>query len=475
MKKHVLLGLALAIASVAGTASADTFRAVPSVPASLRSAAVPNQPGQISVPTPISSPPATPQALSFQQLIALWQGAGSAYQIPWEVLASINKVESNFGRNMGPSSAGAVGWMQFMPSTWDRWGVDASGDGVADPWNPQDAIYAASRYLAASGGAQDISRAVLSYNHAQWYVDEVLQLAHTFGSGGLDTTFKLDRLQVSLDGARKQVARANRELVAALQAQRARSKQERFRRARVDGARLLSQRLELEKTATQVGVREHAAEAKVSRLRAALQRATDALAQASTQVQSTGTTPATGSLFASAVSNDSGYVFPVGGGPSIVSVSHHHHDYPAADIAAPDGSPLYSLADSVVLRAWAQPDPACGIGLTLRASDGQEWTYCHLSYLEPAVVQGAVLKAGQSVGLVGHTGDATGPHLHLQLDPATHYPQLEPWFQRFAGTAFRWQDAPTPQPGATAGGSAPVFAEVLNGNRASAAVIRFTR
>ena len=76
--------------------------------------------------------------------------------MPWNVLAAINKIESNFGRNMGPSSAGAIGWMQFMPSTWVRWGMDANGDGVADPWNPDDAIYAAARYLAASGGASDI-------------------------------------------------------------------------------------------------------------------------------------------------------------------------------------------------------------------------------------------------------------------------------------------------------------------------------
>src|SRR5947208_10231848 len=207
---------------------------VPSVPANLPSAAVPNQPGEISVPTPISTPPSVSQSLSFQQLVALWQGAGSAYGIPWEVLASINKIESNFGRNMGPSSAGAVGWMQFMPSTWDRWGLDASGDGVSDPWNPQDAIYAAARYLAAAGGTQDIARGVLAYNHAQWYVDEVLQLAHTFGSGGLDTTFKLDRLQVTLDGARELVAKANRELVAALRAQQALSKRERLWRSRVD-------------------------------------------------------------------------------------------------------------------------------------------------------------------------------------------------------------------------------------------------
>jgi murein DD-endopeptidase MepM/ murein hydrolase activator NlpD len=473
--KRILVGLALAVVSVAGTASADTFRLLPSAPTSLPSASVPNQPGQVSIPEPISSPPAVPQSLNFQQLVALWQGAGSAYGIPWEVLASINKVESNFGRNMGPSSAGAVGWMQFMPSTWDRWGVDANGDGVADPWNPEDAIYAAARYLAASGGAQDISRAVLSYNHAQWYVDEVLQLARTFGSGGVDTTFKLDRLQVSLDSARKDVAAANRQLIAALRVQRELAKREGRWQAKAEHAQLLSRQLDLQKTATLVGVREHAAAVRVAQLRARLSQATDALTQARTQAQNTTTMPSAGALFATPVTNDSGYVFPVGGGPAVVSVSHHHHDYPAADIAAPEGSPLYALADSVVLRSWAQPDPTCGIGLTLRASDGQEWTYCHLSYLDPQVVQGAVLSAGQSVGLVGSTGDATGPHLHLQLDPATQYPQLEPWFQRFAGTAFRWQDAPTPEPGAVASGTTPVFAQVPSRAPTSAGVIRFTR
>jgi murein DD-endopeptidase MepM/ murein hydrolase activator NlpD len=196
-----------------------------------------------------------------------------------------------------------------------------------------------------------------------------------------------------------------------------------------------------------------------------------ALTQAQTQAQAVTTAPATGTLFGSPVSNDSGYVFPVGGGPALVSVSHHHHDYPAADIAAPEGSPVYALADSIVVRSWTQPDPACGIGLTLRASDNQEWTYCHLSYLDPQVLAGAVLSAGQSVGLVGHTGDATGPHLHLQLDPATQYPQLEQWFQRFAGLAFRWQDAPTPQRSS----HGPVFAEVPSGTPAAGGVIKFTR
>ena len=100
------------------------------------------------------------------------------------MLASINKIESNFGQNMGPSSAGAVGWMQFMPSTWLRWGVDADGDGIADPWNPTDAVFAAARYLAAAGGQTDISRAIFAYNHADWYVREVLDLARVYGQGG---------------------------------------------------------------------------------------------------------------------------------------------------------------------------------------------------------------------------------------------------------------------------------------------------
>ena len=70
-----------------------------------------------------------------------------------------------------------------------------------------------------------------------------------------------------------------------------------------------------------------------------------------------------------------------------------------------------------MLYAWSW-DERCGTGFTMQTTDGQTWTYCHLSYLEPSVTQGAQLTAGDPVGLVGQTGDATGPHLHLQLQPA---------------------------------------------------------
>jgi hypothetical protein len=66
-----------------------------------------------------------------------------------------------------------------------------------------------------------------------------------------------------------------------------------------------------------------------------------------------------------------------------------------------------------------------------------------MAVVDPAVVPGARLTSGEQVGLVGATGDASGPHLHLQLQPATAWPQQEAWFQAFAGTAFTWNDAPT--------------------------------
>jgi murein DD-endopeptidase MepM/ murein hydrolase activator NlpD len=134
-----------------------------------------------------------------------------------------------------------------------------------------------------------------------------------------------------------------------------------------------------------------------------------------------------------------------------VSVGADHHDYPAADIAAPEGSPLYALADGIVLDVYTDSGGRCGIGFSLQLATGATYLYCHLSYMEPSLQPGTTLAAGTPVGLVGSTGHATGPHLHLQHVPTEDgYPQREPWFQAFAGVAFSWQGeppAPVPTPG----------------------------
>jgi transglycosylase-like protein with SLT domain/peptidase M23-like protein len=115
-------------------------------------------------------------------LLPIYQAAGVEYGVRWEVLAAINEIESDYGRNLNVSSAGAVGWMQFLPSSWKRFGVDANKDGRTDPYNPVDAIFAAARYLKAAGYEQDVRRAIFAYNHADWYVDSVLLRARVIAA-----------------------------------------------------------------------------------------------------------------------------------------------------------------------------------------------------------------------------------------------------------------------------------------------------
>src|SRR4051794_33533808 len=114
-------------------------------------------------------------------LLPIYQAAGIEYGIPWQVLAGINEIETDYGRNLNVSSAGALGWMQFMPATWKMYGTDANGDGRKDPYNPVDAIFAAARYLRAAGGEKDVKKAIFAYNHADWYVESVLLRAKLIG------------------------------------------------------------------------------------------------------------------------------------------------------------------------------------------------------------------------------------------------------------------------------------------------------
>ncbi|HET9654377.1 MAG TPA: lytic transglycosylase domain-containing protein [Kineosporiaceae bacterium] len=104
--------------------------------------------------------------------------AGTCPGMDWTLLAAVGQIESGHGRNDGPSSAGAIGPMQFMPATFERYAVDGDGDGTTDPWNYRDATFTAAAYLCASGaegGSEDgVRQALFAYNHAQWYVDLVL-------------------------------------------------------------------------------------------------------------------------------------------------------------------------------------------------------------------------------------------------------------------------------------------------------------
>lgn len=126
------------------------------------------------------------QALGFYRiplfLLPIYQAAAAQYGVPWQVLAAINEVETNYGADLSVSSAGAVGWMQFMPETWLQYGVDAVNAGYADPYNPIDAIFAAARYLQAAGAASNLHAAILAYNHSEAYVESVLLRARLIGS-----------------------------------------------------------------------------------------------------------------------------------------------------------------------------------------------------------------------------------------------------------------------------------------------------
>jgi murein DD-endopeptidase MepM/ murein hydrolase activator NlpD len=444
MTRLALAALAAALAAgvTGAVTTAEPAAAAPPLAAPLvvPSAETPNLPGSLRLPPSWTERAGAPRTLDPGVLQQLWRNAGAAYGIPWSVLAAINKIESNLGRNMGPSSAGAVGWMQFMPDTWLRWGMDASGDGIADPWDPEDAVYAAARYLAAADGRTDIRRAVFAYNHADWYVNDVLELAGSFGVGGGQLVFAIDRASADVEEARERLARVGDRLNAALRAERRLARHEERRLAAAASSDVLSERLALERRATLAGVEREWAKRRVEALRRELAEAERELEEARVASQPTAFAAA-GTPVLSDPSYSGDYVFPVGGGPSVVSVAAEHHDYPAADIAAPAGSPVYALADAVVVDAYRDPDARCGIGATMRTQDGLEWTYCHLSYLDPHVEPGQVLEGGALVGLVGSTGHSTGPHLHLQLRPANAYPQQLPWFQAFAGTAFTWQGA----------------------------------
>ena len=120
--------------------------------------------------------------------IGLFQQSAARYcpGMSWTILAAIGQIESADGTNEGPSTAGALGPMQFLPSTWRIWGTDGFGQtGTPDIMNPYDAVPSAARMLCADGaasGGHSLYQAIFDYNHAGWYVTEVLDLAGAYAA-----------------------------------------------------------------------------------------------------------------------------------------------------------------------------------------------------------------------------------------------------------------------------------------------------
>ncbi|MFF3142754.1 NlpC/P60 family protein [Streptomyces sp. NPDC057927] len=122
------------------------------------------------------------------QMLALYQQAApSCPGLPWTIPAAIGKVETDHGRHPTMvSPAGAVGPMQFMPSTFTAYAypLPPGGQQPPSPWDPVDAVYAAVRLLCANGArhGRDLRRAIWHYNHSDAYVDQVLKTADTYAA-----------------------------------------------------------------------------------------------------------------------------------------------------------------------------------------------------------------------------------------------------------------------------------------------------
>ncbi|MGG0668135.1 lytic transglycosylase domain-containing protein [Sporosarcina koreensis] len=154
-----------------------------------------------------------------EEYIPIYKAAAEEYGIPWTLLAAHHRIETRFS-TMDPllSPAGAEGHMQFMPCTFVGWGypgceglgkgnipekdktdpaviqkyggygVDANGDGIADPFDIEDAIFSAAHYLSKSGAADgEIEKAVFHYNHSDKYVEDVLWFFNEFETQRLES------------------------------------------------------------------------------------------------------------------------------------------------------------------------------------------------------------------------------------------------------------------------------------------------
>lgn len=189
--KILFVSTVFAVIPVAGTAERQTYETAVKLDTNSANILVGND-RKVSVSTSQSNfdiaKTGTSRQVAYHQVespsgvenyIGLYKDAAARYGIPWNVLAAVHYVESGASGSTDRSSyAGAQGPMQFMPGTWRAYGVDANGDGTTDVHDVSDAIYGAANLLAAGGAAEgNVDGALFNYNHAQWYVDKVNEVA----------------------------------------------------------------------------------------------------------------------------------------------------------------------------------------------------------------------------------------------------------------------------------------------------------
>jgi cell wall-associated NlpC family hydrolase len=189
-----MTGLAAKAAAVLGAGAAAAFGIV----------AVGLQ--ALAAPTITPTPTATGQIPA--AYLTLYQAAAQRCPMPWTILAAVGQVESDQGRDPGPSPTGAVGPMQFEPATWARWGVDGDGDGRKDPRDPADAIPAAADYLCSLGVTKNPHNALVSYNcghsgpscqtASAGYAAAVLAIAANYGRTTATSPVAEQAVQVAL-------------------------------------------------------------------------------------------------------------------------------------------------------------------------------------------------------------------------------------------------------------------------------------
>lgn len=150
---------------------------------------------------------------------------------------------------------------------------------------------------------------------------------------------------------------------------------------------------------------------------------------------------------AGTITADGQYAFPLPtASVTLAQIRATHHDYPASDLAVPEGTPVYAAHPGTVTNLYTPcPDCTCGWGLTITGLDDHRYTYCHGQALAPHLETGATVAAGEIVMASGNTGNSTGPHLHLQIrnpqgDLICPQPLLEAWS---TGLALTPNTAPT--------------------------------